>query len=197
MKSVVAVSLADLHAEMGEERLGRLLAGFSCAGLNDEVENYLKETALRHTLKNTSVTHLVLSADMRACLAYYTLAIKPFAISAARITARQKKEMYDVAKVRVDSSNNEYSIAAYLIAQIGRNFAIEDGGITGDEILNLAFEQIRGIKKQVGGKVVFVEYEKEKTKLLDFYKRNFFEEFKMPSDGDKEGRLGQLFLFLK
>ena len=197
MKNVVAVSLADLHAEMGEERLGRLLAGFSCAGLNDEVENYLKETALRHTLKDTSVTHLVLSADMKACLAYYTLAIKPFSISAARITARQKKEMHDVAKLRVDASNKEYSIAAYLIAQIGRNFAIENGGITGDEILYLAFEQIRGIKRQVGGKVVFVEYEKNKPKLLDFYKRNLFEEFKMPSDDDKGGKLGQLFLFLK
>ena len=197
MKNVVAVSLADLHAEMGEERLSRLLAGFSCAGLNDEVENYLKDTALRHTLKGTSVTHLVLSADMKECLAYYTLAIKPFSISAVRITSRQKKEMYDVAKLRVDANNKEYSIVAYLIAQIGRNFAIECGGITGDEILDLAFEQIRGIKRQVGGKVVFVEYEKDKTKLLDFYKRNLFEEFKMPSDDDKGGKLGQLFLFLK
>ena len=197
MKNVVAVSLADLHAEMGEERLSRLLAGFSCAGLNDEVENYLKDTALRHTLKGTSVTHLVLSADMKECLAYYTLAIKPFSISAVRITSRQKKEMYDVAKLRVDANNKEYSIAAYLIAQIGRNFAIECGGITGDEILDLAFEQIRGIKRQVGGKVVFVEYEKNKPKLLDFYKRNLFEEFKMPSDDDKGGKLGQLFLFLK
>ena len=197
MKDVLVVSLADLHAEMGEERLRRLLAGFSCAGLNDEVENYLKEIALRHTLRDTSVTHLVLSADMKSCLAYYTLAIKPFSISALRITARQKKEMYDVAKLRVDSSNKEYSIAAYLIAQIGRNFAIEDGGITGDEILNLAFEHIRSIKKQVGGKVVFVEYEKGKPKLLEFYKRNLFEEFKMPSDDDRGGRLGQLFLFLK
>lgn len=182
---------------MGEEWLRRLLAGFSCAGLNDEVENYLKEIALRHTLKDTSVTHLILSADMKSCLAYYTLAIKPFSISATRITARQKKEMHDVAKLRVDSNNKEYSIAAYLIAQIGRNFAIGDNGITGDEILDLAFEQIRNIKKQVGGKVVFVEYEKEKSKLLDFYKRNLFEEFKMPSDDDRGGRLGQLFLFLK
>ena len=197
MKNVLVVSLADLYAEMGEEWLRRILAGFSCAGLNDEVENYLKEIALRHTLKDTSVTHLILSADMKSCLAYYTLAIKPFSISATRITARQKKEMHDVAKLRVDSNNKEYSIAAYLIAQIGRNFAIGDNGITGDEILDLAFEQIRNIKKQVGGKVVFVEYEKEKSKLLDFYKRNLFEEFKMPSDDDRGGRLGQLFLFLK
>ena len=50
MKNVLVVSLADLYAEMGEEWLHRLLAGFSCAGLNDEVENYLKEIALRHTL---------------------------------------------------------------------------------------------------------------------------------------------------
>ena len=42
-----------------------------------------------------------------------------------------------------------------------------------------------------------VEYEKGQSKLLEFYKRNLFEEFKMPSDDDRGGRLGQLFLFLK
>ena len=197
MKNVVVVSLSDLFAEIGEERVNRLLAGFSCAERNEEVDRYLKETALRHTLKNTSITHLVLSADLRSCLAYYTLAVKPLSISASRITARQKKEMHDVAKVRADSSNREYSIAAYLIAQIGRNFAVERDGVSGGEILDLAFEQIRLVQKQIGGKVVFVEYEKDRPKLLDFYKRHSFEEFKAPSDADAGDKLGQLFRFLK
>ena len=44
--------------------------------------------------------------------------------------------------------------------------------------------------------MVFVEYEKEKTRLLNFYQQHGFQEFKMPSDGDDSGKLGQLFFFL-
>lgn len=52
------------------------------------------------------------------------------------------------------------------------------------------------IRKQIGGKVVFVEYERDKERLLKFYQDNGFEEFKVPSDEDAKGRLGQLFYFL-
>jgi hypothetical protein len=48
----------------------------------------------------------------------------------------------------------------------------------------------------VGGKVVFLEYEKDKPKLRDFYKSCAFEEFKMPSNADDGASFGQMFCFL-
>ena len=57
-------------------------------------------------------------------------------------------------------------------------------------------EQIRSIRDQVGGKVVFLEYEKDRPKLKECYKSCAFEEFKMPSDAEDGERLGQLFCFL-
>ena len=96
----IIVPLLDLIDLKGEENVLGILSRFSCEGKNDEVEVYLKETAIRHTRKNTSITHLVMTPDCSECLAYYTLAIKPFAIAAGRLNNRQRKEMRDVAKMR-------------------------------------------------------------------------------------------------
>ena len=68
--------------------------------------------------------------------------------------------------------------------------------MTGRDLFGAIFSQISAIRKQVGGKVVFVEYEKEKPKLLNFYLQHGFQEFKMPSDGVDSIKLGQLFCFL-
>lgn len=196
MKGIV-VPLADLIALKGEENVLDILSRFSCNGKNNEVEEYLKETAIRHTRKNTSVTHLVMTPDCSECLAYYTLAIKPFAIIADRLSNRQKKEMRDVAKMRKDESGQDFLISAYLIAQLARNFSVpEKWHVTGRDLFDAIFSQIIGIRRQVGGKVVFVEYEKAKTQLLKFYQNHGFQEFKMPSDGADSGKLGQLFFFL-
>ena len=69
MKGIV-VPLADLIALKGEENVLDILSHFSCNGKNNEVEEYLKETAIRHTRKNTSITHLVMTPDCSECLAY-------------------------------------------------------------------------------------------------------------------------------
>ena len=49
----------------------------------------------------------------------------------------------------------------------------------------------------VGGKVVFLEYEKERPQLRKLYTQKYgFREFPMPSNEDKQRKLGQLFCFL-
>ena len=59
------------------------------------------------------------------------------------------------------------------------------------------YGQIRRAQGIVGGKVVFLEYERDRPKLLETYtKTHKFREFPMPSVEDKGGKLGQLFRFL-
>ena len=53
----IIVPLLDLIELKGEENVLGILSRFSCDGKNDEVEDYLKETAIRHSRKNTSITH--------------------------------------------------------------------------------------------------------------------------------------------
>ena len=192
------IKLSDFVRDLGEEEARRRLSSFSCGGLNEEVELYLRDGAFRHSKKKTSITYLVLAnGDSRTCLAYYTLAAKPFSIKFSRLTARQKNEMKDLARINISKEERSYGISAYLIAQLAKNYAIADGGqISGRDLVGFILDQIRGIRDQIGGKVVFLEYEKDKPKLRDFYKSCAFEEFKMPSDAEDSSSLGQMFCFL-
>ena len=77
-----------------------------------------------------------------------------------------------------DPVNGTYSLAAYLVAQLGKNFSngINDM-ITGDQLLGLAIQKIKELQYMVGGMVVFLEAENE-AKLLDFYEQqNGFKRF--------------------
>ena len=124
-------------------------------------------------------------------------AVKPFSIRLTRLTARQKNAMKDLARISISKEEKHYGISSYLIAQLAKNYALEDGKlISGRDLVGFILDQIRGIRDQVGGKVVFLEYEKDRPKLRDFYKSCAFEEFKMPSDADDGASFGQMFCFL-
>lgn len=94
MIDIQVIKLSDFIHDVGEDEARSRLSSFSCGGLNDEVEHYLCDGAFRHSRKKTSITYLVMAAgDAKTCLAYYTLAVKPFSVKSSRLTARQKKEM--------------------------------------------------------------------------------------------------------
>ena len=68
----------------------------------------------------------------------------------------------------LDEKSDTYTMSAYLIAQLGKNFS-ESGGteITGAELLKLAWDKIKEIQYLGGGVVTFLEAENEE-KLLSF-----------------------------
>ena len=76
-----------------------------------------------------------------------------------------------------DSQTQTYTISAYLIAQLGKNY--KDGRnkeITGAELLELAWSVIEDMQYRGGGMVVFLEANNEE-KLLSFYRDNKFRQF--------------------
>ena len=77
----------------------------------------------------------------------------------------------------IDKSEQTYNLAAYLIAQLGKNFNDKaKGRITGQELLEAAIRQTQILQYQVGGMVAFVEAE-NKEKLLSFYENYGFKRF--------------------
>ena len=77
----------------------------------------------------------------------------------------------------VNEQTGEYILSAYLIAQLGKNFA--DGAnerITGEELLQAALDEIYGLRYKAGGTVVFLETD-EIPALIAFYERNGFKRF--------------------
>ena len=153
------------------EKLQRFISNFSCPR-NPDVERFLKNSAMEFTRKSQSVTYLILSAENSNLLGYFSIAVKPLTISADKISRTFAKRLERVSKL--DEAAQTYTTAAYLIAQLGKNYT--DGvneKISGDDLLDLAWNVVKDLQYAAGGIVAFVEAE-EHEKLLDFYQRNHF-----------------------
>lgn len=159
---------------LGEEKLIQELFGFSCPQ-NSDIEQYLKKSAIEFTKKNQSVTYLVFSLDSMALVGYFTIAIKPLTVRGEKVSNTVKRKIMRVSEF--DSQIQTYTMAAYLIAQLGKNYT--DGRnteITGEELLELAWSVIEDMQYMGGGMVVFLEANSEE-KLLLFYQDNKFRQF--------------------
>ena len=182
--------------EAGEPALVELLSGFS-SPKNKDVERFLKKSAIEFTKKNQSVTYLVVSAEDVRLLGYFTLALKPLTVRGETVSNTMKRKLLRISEL--DEKSDTYTMSAYLIAQLGKNFS-ESGGteITGAELLKLAWDKIKEIQYLGGGVVTFLEAENEE-KLLSFYRDNRFSQFdtrQTASDAEKSHELVQLLRLL-
>ena len=127
--------------EAGEPALVELLSGFSCPK-NPDVERFLKKSAIEFTKKNQSVTYLVVSAEDVRLLGYFTLALKPLTIRGETVSNTTKRKLLRISEL--DEKSDTYTMSAYLVAQLGKNFS-ENGGkeITGEELIKLAWIKLK------------------------------------------------------
>ena len=165
---------ADDEEQFGEDTLRQLFSEFSCER-NQDVEEFLKRQAIDFTNKNQSVTYLVFATDDAQLLGYFALTIKPITVSGEPFSNTVRKKLSRVSTL--NEEEHTYSLAAYLIAQLGKNYA--DGAnerITGADLLGLAVNQIELLQYQAGGMVIFLEANNE-DKLISFYGNNRFQPF--------------------
>lgn len=188
--------IGNENPELGEDELLQILSEFSCP-MNPDVEQFLKHSSIEFTKKNQSVTYLVFSVADGKLLGYFTLALKPLTVRGETVSNTVKRKLLRVSEL--DKKSDTYTMSAYLIAQLGKNFS-ENGGkmITGAELLELAWDKIKATQYMFGGMVTFLEAEKEE-KLLSFYRDNRFSQFdtrQTTSDSDESHELVQLLRLL-
>ncbi|MCH5248740.1 MAG: GNAT family acetyltransferase [Lachnospiraceae bacterium] len=160
---------------LGEEELRKLLSEFSC-DKNLDVERFLKEQSIEFTKKNQSVTYLVFANEDAALVGYFTIAIKPISVNADNFSNAMKRKIARVSEL--DESNGTYTLSAYLIAQLGKNFTNgANERITGEQLLQSAVDTIKELQYMAGGMVIFLEADNDE-KLIDFYEeKNGFKRF--------------------
>lgn len=164
-------TLPEWEAILGRDDLERLIESFSCP-VNAEVENFLKTKAFQSSRLSASQTYLVCNDRTGLLLGYFTLLLKTYTVKAASLSSTNRRLIPRFAEE--DAAGN-FNAAVYLIAQIGKNFAIaKENQIKGCDLLARAEDEFRSIKKRVGGKLVMVERESDCPKLLDFYNMNGF-----------------------
>ena len=188
--------IGNENPELGEDELLQILSEFSCP-LNPDVERFLKHSSVEFTKKNQSVTYLVFSVADGKLLGYFTLALKPLTVRGETVSNTVKRKLLRVSEL--DKKSDTYTMSAYLIAQLGKNYSENDGKmITGAELLELAWDKIKATQYMFGGMVTFLEAENEE-KLLSFYRNNRFSQFdtrQTISDTDEAHELVQLLRLL-
>lgn len=162
------------QGEDGEDLLKQIFSMFSCEK-NFDVEKFLINQSIEFTKKNQSVTYIVIAPDINEIVGYFSLTIKPISVNCDNFSNTVKRKITRVSEQNAD--NGDYSLAAYLIAQLGKNYNNgADERITGEQLLELAIEKIRELQYMVGGMVVFLETDNNE-KLLSFYEKNGFKRF--------------------
>ena len=162
------------NPKLGEEDLIQILSEFSCE-MNPDVESFLKKSSIDFTKKNQSVTYLVFSVEDGELLGYFTIALKPLTVRGETVSNTVKKKLLRISEL--DEETQTYTMSAYLIAQLGKNFANgADKRITGEELLEAAWNKIEEMQYRAGGVVTFLETNNEE-KLLAFYNDNRFQKF--------------------
>lgn len=143
---------------------------------NPEVENFLKKSAINFTKLNQSVTYLVFNKQNGDFVGYFSLALKSVIISADKLSNTSIKRLKRISVL--ESASNTFTVAAYLIAQLGKNYSIgKDRQINGTELLSIAYDQIYDGQKKFGGVMAFLECE-DNDFLIEFYEnKNHLSEF--------------------
>ena len=183
-------------AYMGECVLRELLDEFNCPP-NLEVERFLKRSSLEFTKKNQSVTYLTFrnAPEGDLFVGYFTLAVKPISIKASSLSKTMRRKIERVSVL--NPANDTYTASAYLIAQLGKNFALsKNERINGTDLLELASSRIERTQYDIGGVVEFLECE-DNSFLLDFYTKNGFKMFdRRITDEEEPEELIQLLRFI-
>ncbi len=174
----VQFNLGEMLEKLGEDKTKEILSSFSCP-LNADVEKFLKHKAIEFSKRGFSKTHIVYwqTADgkEKAFVGYYTIASKFISIERSAVNAKEARKLREHGIY--DEKKNEYTVAAPLIAQLGKNYTNgNDTLISGDELLLLAMEKVKKVQNEVGGRFAYLECE-DKKKLKEFYERNHFKLF--------------------
>lgn len=162
------------NPQLDENILIQILSDFSCPK-NPDVEYFLKNNSIEFTKKNQSVTYLVFLSSTTELIGYFTLALKSLTVKGKDLSNSVKKKLRRVSEL--DEKYQTYTMSAYLIAQLGKNFSGDaETKVTGAELLELAWIEIKKMQYIGGGMVTFLEAE-NKEKLLSFYETNHFQPF--------------------
>lgn len=181
--------------KIGEDELLEILSDFFCLK-NPDVEKFLKRQSIEFVKKNQSVTYLVFSNEDAVLVGYFTLTIKPISVCADKFSNNIKRKLLRISELNEEKQT--YHMAAYLIAQLGKNFADDAiGKITGKQLLEIAMKHVKKEQYAIGGMVVFIETEKTE-KMLKFYDlENGFKEFETKETRTKGKEPQQLIQMLK
>lgn len=143
--------------------------------LNEEIEKFLKNNAIQFAKEKKSITYLVIDMKKGNLLGYFTLTNKIVKIPLSILTNTKKRRIERYAKF--DKVLNAYPVSAFLIAQFGKNYVLnEENRISGNDLMKLVDRELYEVQYRIGGGLKFLECEPD-VKLIKFYQNQNFVPF--------------------
>lgn len=180
---IIVSNILDLVEESGEESIKEFVSLFSCeremeggkVSLNPDIERFLKDNAIQFARQKISVSYLVLDEDDGEILGYFTIAHKALELPSTGLSngVRKKMQRYSQLNAVTDS----YTISAFLIAQFGKNYAVENGKrISGKDLMQYVYSELTDIQHRMGGGIIYLDCEADAS-LISFYENENFRLF--------------------
>ena len=181
---LIVENILDLIKGYGVEETQQILSTFE-SPRNPEIESFLKKNP-----------YLVSDSDDASLLGYFSLANKALEIRRDAVSNKvaKKTERYGI----LDEQEGSYTIQAYLLAQFGKNYAIDGGArIDANGLMGQVNMVIRQIQHMIGGGFIYLDVEKTVSldnpserpyeKLVEIYRNKAgfipFHERHSPRDG--------------
>ena len=166
MNNYTIMNILDLLESVGTNEVLKGLSSFSCPK-NQEIENFLHKNAIEFAKRKLSITYLLLDNSDGEIVGYFTLAHKAIEIKNDNISNTVRRKLSSHAKL--DADTNSYTVSAFLLAQIGKNYSADNGHrITGKELIEFANDVLTDIQHRIGGSIIYLDSE-DNQKLKDFY----------------------------
>ena len=163
---VSVIHILDILEALNAERTQRIIDSFS-SPLNPDIESFLKEKAISFSKGKLSVTYLVIGNKYASLLGYFTLTHKALEIDEEGLSNTTKNKIARYGSY--DPGRKMYSVSAFLLAQFGKNYALDkDERIDGRVLMKAAMSTLAQIRYLIGGGIVYLDCENEE-KLIRFY----------------------------
>lgn len=186
-------NILDELALSGEAKLREDLSSFSCKK-NLEIEEFIREKAIDFAKQKLSITYLIVDTDNGLILGYFTLTHKSVILNSDRLSRTFQKKLARYSRLDRDTGN--YVVSAFLLAQLGKNYAVEvNEHISGKQMMKLVNDILLDIQRRIGGGVLYLDCE-DNPKLKNFYAGENFKEFADRFSSEDERKYIQFMRFL-
>ena len=171
---ITTKNILDELAQHGEGKIKHDLSSFSCP-VAPKLENFIKHRAIDFSRRKISITYLVSDVSDDQILGYFALTHKALSIPNTRFSNTFRKKLERFAKL--DPATGDYNTSAFPIAQLAKNFAVDNGTrITGRQFMSIVNDILVDIQHRIGGGIVYLDCEDIDT-LKHFYENEGFYSF--------------------
>ncbi len=159
-------NILDVIEQDGEDEVKEDLSNFVCDA-NKDIQDFIQFKAIDFAKKRISISYLVYDEDTGKILGFFTLAHKVLNVPAQGMsnTVRRRMDRY----ARLDKEKNSYLVSAFLLAQLGKNYALEkEERISGEDLMDCVDSVLDEVQYRIGGGVVYLDSIDNKH-LVHFY----------------------------